>query len=71
MYNEKNTNQPMIISSISGQYKVKYGDKIFDCKAKGVFRNKGITPFVGDFVKLEGVSEIESLEPIICEILPR
>jgi ribosome biogenesis GTPase len=60
MNNEKN--KPMIISSISGQYKVKYGDRIFDCKAKGVFRNKGITPFVGDFVKLEGLAEIDKTE---------
>ena len=34
------------------------------CKARGVFRKRGILPYVGDFVQL-------SEDGVICEILPR
>lgn len=40
----------LIIKNISDLYVVKYNDKIYNCKAKGLFRKKGITPTVGDKV---------------------
>lgn len=41
----------LIIKAISGFYYVKTKEKeIFECKARGIFRNKNITPLVGDIV---------------------
>lgn len=42
-----------IMQSISGFYYVEAADEIYECKAKGVFRNKRIAPLVGDNVKIE------------------
>ena len=39
-----------IIKALSGFYYVKSGEEIYQCKGRGVFRNKKITPLVGDFV---------------------
>ena len=42
-----------IIKIVSNDYTVKCEDEnIYICKARGVFRNKKITPLVGDFVKI-------------------
>ena len=41
-----------IIKIISNDYFVSYQNKEYICKARGVFRNKKITPLVGDFVKI-------------------
>ena len=38
-----------IIKVISNDYTVKYNDKKIVCKARGVFRNKNITPLAGDY----------------------
>lgn len=40
----------LIIKNISDLYVVKSNDKIYNCKAKGLFRKEGITPIVGDKV---------------------
>ena len=55
--------QGKIIKQISNDYTVKVDDKLFLCKARGKFRNLGITPFVGDNVLFEN--------NYILEILPR
>ncbi|WP_284139906.1 MULTISPECIES: ribosome small subunit-dependent GTPase A [unclassified Virgibacillus] len=39
-----------IMKALSGFYYVKTGQEIISCKGRGVFRNKKITPLVGDFV---------------------
>lgn len=39
-----------IVKSLSDIYTVLINGKIIDCKARGVFRNKKITPLVGDLV---------------------
>ncbi len=60
-----------IIKGIAGFYYVhvpKAG--IYECKAKGVFRNKKIKPLVGDDVMLEVISEQEKTGNITT-ILPR
>lgn len=44
-----------IIQSISGFYYVEAADAVYECKAKGSFRKRNITPVVGDFVKVEVV----------------
>ena len=42
-----------IIKQISNDYTVKIDDKIIVCKPRGKFRNLGITPLVGDNVKVD------------------
>lgn len=42
-----------IIKQISNDYTVKLDDKIVVCKARGKFRNLGITPLVGDNVVVD------------------
>lgn len=39
-----------IIKGIGGFYYVETADAIYECKARGIFRKKGITPLVGDNV---------------------
>src|SRR5574344_894532 len=54
-----------IIKNISDQYVVKCNDNLITCKALGIFRNKGITPTVGDNVK------IDEKKKVITKILSR
>jgi ribosome biogenesis GTPase len=42
-----------IIKQISNDYTVKIDDKLYICKARGKFRNMGITPLVGDNVVID------------------
>ncbi len=56
-----------IIKSISGFYYVQAADAVFECKAKGAFRKKNITPLVGDEVVIEAVGETGT----VTDILPR
>lgn len=48
-----NLKNGIIVSSISGFYYVLCDDVVYECKAKGVFRNKKIKPLTGDFVEIE------------------
>lgn len=41
-----------IVQSISGFYYVEAADCVYECKAKGNFRKKNISPLVGDFVEI-------------------
>ena len=60
-----------IIKGIAGFYYIHDGhDKVYDCKAKGVFRNRGIKPVVGDNVEFTVLDET-ALEGNIDKILPR
>ncbi len=60
-----------IIKGIAGFYYVHDGvSKVYECKAKGVFRNRKIKPLVGDNVEFDVLSEEECLGNIV-EILPR
>ena len=54
-----------IIRIISDLYTVKIDDMLYGCRARGVFRNKGITPLVGDNVI------VDTDNNIIVKILPR
>ena len=56
-----------IIQSISGFYFVEAADAVFECKAKGSFRKKNITPLVGDNVVIETDGE----KGTVAEILTR
>jgi ribosome biogenesis GTPase len=49
-----------IIKGIAGFYYVHIeGCGVYECKAKGVFRNKSIKPLVGDNVEIDIVDEAE------------
>ncbi|NLJ88130.1 MAG: ribosome small subunit-dependent GTPase A [Epulopiscium sp.] len=58
-----------IVKGIAGFYYVKVNETIYECKAKGVFRNINITPYVGD--KVEIVLLDEENRGNIVKILPR
>ena len=42
-----------IVKGIAGFYYVKHEDEVYQCKARGVFKNDGIKPMVGDFATFE------------------
>lgn len=42
--------QGTIIKGIAGFYYVKVENEVYECKARGIFRKKGITPLIGDGV---------------------
>lgn len=52
-----------IVKAISGFYYVRASEQVYECKARGVFKNKNITPLVGD--------EVEFNENLVTDILPR
>jgi len=56
--------QGQIIKIISNQYTVLIQKKRIICQARGVFRNRNITPLVGDFCLVD-------TNNVITEILPR
>jgi len=61
-----------IIKGIAGFYyvHVPQEDKIYECKAKGVFRNQNIKPLVGDNVEIDTDDQSEG-SGVITDILPR
>ena len=62
--------QGKIIKGIAGFYYVDTEDGIFECRAKGIFRNQKVKPLVGDLVELEVLSQ-EEKEGSVISILPR
>ena len=49
-----------IVKALSGFYYVRTANKaLYECKAKGAFRNENITPLVGDDVVFDVISEFE------------
>lgn len=60
-----------IIKGIAGFYYVNDGEnRVYQCRAKGIFRNRKIKPLVGDNVEFSVLDE-EAGEGNIDEILPR
>ncbi|MFV0556001.1 MAG: ribosome small subunit-dependent GTPase A [Lactovum sp.] len=51
-----------IIRLLAGFYRIESENKIFETRARGNFREKGIKPLVGDFVKFENDYILELLE---------
>ena len=51
--------QGKIIKGIAGFYYVyaEETDTIYECKAKGIFRNRRVKPLVGDLVAIEVLDE--------------
>ncbi len=57
-----------IIKSVGGIYEVETADGNYQCKARGIFRSKGISPYTGDLVR---ISAEDNAEPVIEEIYER
>ncbi|WCK53033.1 ribosome small subunit-dependent GTPase A [Aneurinibacillus sp. Ricciae_BoGa-3] len=60
--------QGRIYKALAGYYYVSNGEFSWQCRARGIFKKRGLTPLVGDEVQYE---EIGRGEGIINEILPR
>ncbi|MGG1574452.1 ribosome small subunit-dependent GTPase A [Fictibacillus sp. NRS-1165] len=48
-----------IIKSVAGFYYVQYNDEVFQCRGRGNFRKKKITPVVGDWVVFESTNRTD------------
>ena len=60
-----------ILKGIAGFYYVETKDlKVYECKAKGIFRRSGIKPIVGDNVEIEIIDE-DNRQGNLTDILPR
>ncbi|WLV25719.1 ribosome small subunit-dependent GTPase A [Aciduricibacillus chroicocephali] len=57
-----------IIKALSGFYYVESGDEVIQCRGRGVFRKRKVSPLVGDFVKFEAETKDEGY---ILEIMDR
>ena len=53
----------LIVKALSGFYEVQTAQKVERCRARGLFRKEGITPLVGDRVRIA--------QGLVTEILPR
>ncbi len=57
----------LIVKAISGFYYVEAADTLYECKARGAFRRKGISPSVGDKVEItvpdDGYASLETILP--------
>jgi ribosome biogenesis GTPase len=59
----------IITKGVGGFYYVKTNDrKVYQCKARGLFRKDGTLPYVGDKVIIEAIDETEA---VIVKIKPR
>lgn len=58
----------LITKATGGFYYVTAGTELYECRARGVFRKEGISPLVGDHVKIEYIGPEQGQ---VVEILPR
>ncbi len=49
----------LIVKGIAGFYYVKTENGIYECKARGLFKNEGITPMIGDIVEVDEISDMK------------
>lgn len=54
----------IIFKGIGGFYYVKASGTLYECKARGKFKNKNQTPMVGDYVSIEIHDDVEKLGTI-------
>ena len=63
--------QGKIIKGIAGFYYIHVETSgIYECKAKGIFRNRHIKPLVGDNVEIEVIDK-DNFKGNVVDILPR
>lgn len=58
----------ILLKAIAGFYYIEAGGRVYECKARGVFRKNHETPTVGDFVEFEDIGENKG---VVTKILPR
>ena len=54
-----------IIKATAGYYYVDTGEAVYQCRARGVFKKDGVTPLVGDFVRISVQDEEEGVVDVI------
>lgn len=57
-----------IVKGIGGFYYVETAEGLYQCRARGIFRKEGMTPYVGDRVEIEPQDDKEA---VITRIFPR
>ncbi len=62
--------QGLITENVSNKYIIKVEDKLYNCYARGKFKQENIVPTVGDIVDIE-VTNLEKREAVINDITPR
>jgi len=60
----------IIIKGIAGQYHVRVGDQTHTCKARGIFKKKGLKLLVGDRVRI-ALDDYDQAQGVIEEVHPR
>ncbi|WP_047151597.1 ribosome small subunit-dependent GTPase A [Aneurinibacillus tyrosinisolvens] len=60
--------QGRIVKALAGYYYVQDGEAYWQCRARGVFKKRGITPLVGDEVLYEAAGKTDG---VVTEVLPR
>lgn len=60
----------IITKCLGGLYTVETPDGIYECKARGIFRNRGISPYVGDSIELSNGVITKILDRKNCIIRP-
>lgn len=58
----------LIIKLLGGIYFVEASDVVYECKAKGVFRNRNLSPVCGDWVEIQ-ITDDET--PVISKVFDR
>ena len=60
----------LIVKGVGGFYYVDTGNRVYQCRARGLFKKQGLTPMVGDRVTID-VTEDEEVEGYVTSIAPR
>ena len=60
--------QGLIVKGIGGFYYVKTAEQIYQCRARGIFRDMGVTPMIGDNVDIEVQDDGDA---VVDRIYPR
>ncbi len=59
-----------VVKALSGFFYVRCGSRVYESRARGLFKKEGMTPLVGDEVEFR-VTHEKDMEAFITEILPR
>lgn len=58
----------LIVKGIAGFYYVRSEGRVYQCRARGVFKKNGVTPLTGDLVDMELLADGDG---VVRDILPR
>ncbi len=58
----------ILLKAVSGFYYVENGGEVFECKARGSFRNSGVSPLAGDQVEFEKTNICHG---VVTAVMPR